>query len=338
MNWIKEDGMKVYFLKQKALDMLEKEIPDNIEKYEGTEQWAETYFASKEMPNYYFDTGIEVPDYQLVAGGPENDFQNAKIIYEAFSQALNPVQASDLRLWAYLAHVQHWNYMNMRWKIDVPDEEDEKSDIRGNNKQNEEKKTQKRILDRIGYRYFFKASRGKAFVRHGISRLYWSAYLTYDKDNDNPYEYTEYFFSKQDIFTSITERSYARNKILVLAALKELKAHPELGRTEIRLFLAKLNQAGAIVVLDFLNKTQAEKLCAEVMTEVVNVKEIQEGSRFKAYDNLTGKKYGADLLIINSGVVDICKVMMTKPHNLIGKKVGSQFTISGRKYVIKNIQ
>lgn len=45
MNWIKEDGMKVYFLKQKALDMLEKEIPDNIEKYEGTEQWAENLFC-----------------------------------------------------------------------------------------------------------------------------------------------------------------------------------------------------------------------------------------------------------------------------------------------------
>lgn len=329
--------MKVYFLKQKALDMLEKDIFDNVEKYQGTEQWAENYFISKDIPNYYFDTEIEVPDYQLIIGGPETDFQNAKSVYEAFSQRINPVQASDLRLWAYLAHIQHWNYMNTRWKIDVPDEEDEEDDaVR---EESEEKKTgANKILDRIGYRYFFKASKGKAFVRQGISRLFWSAYLTYDADNDNPYEYTEYFFSKQDIFTSITERSYARNKVLVLAALKELKAHPELGRTEIRLFLAKLNQAGAIKVLDFLDKAQAEKLCTEVMTEVVNVKGLEEGSKFEAFDNLTGKKYGVTFSIIDGKVVNVGKLINTKPTNLIGKKEGNQFIISGRKYIIRNIQ
>lgn len=331
--------MKVYFLKQKALDTLEKDIAENIEKYQGTEQWAESYFISKDMPNYYFDTEIEVPDYQLIIGGPETDFQNAKILYEAFSQSINPVQASDLRLWAYLAHIQHWDYMNTRWKIDAPDEEDEEAEDAQWEEQGEEKKTSaNKILDRIGYRYFFKASRGKAFVRQGISRLFWSAYLTYDADNENPYEYTEYFFSKQDIFTSITERSYARNKILVLAALKELKAHPELGRTEIRLFLAKLNQAGAIKVLDFLDKGQAEELCAEVMTEVINVKMLQEGSRFKAFDNLTGKKYGPNLSIIDGKVIAVGKIINTKPQNLIGKKEGTQFVIAGRKYVIKDIQ
>lgn len=331
--------MKVYFLKQKALDTLEKDIAENIEKYQGTEQWVESYFISKDMPNYYFDTEIEVPDYQLIIGGPETDFQNAKILYEAFSQSINPIQASDLRLWAYLAHIQHWDYMNTRWKIDAPDEADEEVDDAQGEEQGEEKKTSaNKILDRIGYRYFFKASRGKAFVRQGISRLFWSAYLTYDADNENPYEYTEYFFSKQDIFTSITERSYARNKILVLAALKELKAHPELGRTEIRLFLAKLNQAGAIKVLDFLDKGQAKELCAEVMTEVVNVKALQEGSKFRAFDNLTGKKFGPNLSIIEGKVVVAGKVINTKPQNLLGKKEGMQFAIAGRKYVIKDIQ
>ena len=329
--------MKVYFLKQKALDLLEKHISDNLEKYQGTEQWVENYFISEDMPNYYFDTEIEVPDYQLNIGGPETDFQNAKIVYEAFAQSINPVQASDLRLWAYLAHIQHWEYMNTRWKIDIPDDEGEEDDVP--REEDEEKKSSvNKILDRIGYRYFFKASKGKAFVRQGISRLFWSAYLTYDADNDNPYEYTEYFFSKQDIFTSITERSYARNKVLVLVALKELKSHPELGRTEIRLFLAKLNQAGAIKVLDFLDKAQAEELCAEVMAEVVNVKILQEGSKFSALDNLTGKQYGSKLSIIDGRVVAAGKMIKTRPYSLIGKKEGTQFIIAGRKYVIKDIR
>lgn len=234
--------------------MLEKEISNNIEQYQGKEQWVEKFFISKDMPNYCFDSKIEVADYKLINGGPETDFENAKIIYEVFFPYINPVQASDLRLWAYLAHIQHWDYMTVRWKIDEEDD------------QLEERKTE---IDRIGYRYFFKASRGKAFVRQGISRLFWGAYLTYDKDNENPYEYTEYFFSKQDIFTSITERSFARNKVLVLAALKEMK-NSELSRKEVRDFLAKLNQAGAITVLDSLEKVQAENLCKSVMNEIKN--------------------------------------------------------------------
>ncbi|MFQ7528917.1 MAG: DUF6339 family protein [Mediterraneibacter gnavus] len=72
-----------------------------------------------------FDTGIEVDDYQLISGGPETDFSNAKILYEALQGHINLVQASDLRLWAYMAHKQHWDYMHTRWGIDLPDDEDE---------------------------------------------------------------------------------------------------------------------------------------------------------------------------------------------------------------------
>ena len=63
-------------------------------------------------------------DYQLIIGESDTDFQNAKILFDAYKGKINPVQASDLRLWAYLAHVQHWDYMCKRWKIDVPDKEE----------------------------------------------------------------------------------------------------------------------------------------------------------------------------------------------------------------------
>ena len=115
--------MKLYFMKQKALDSLLQDIPENLEQYKKNTSWTDQYYIDKEAPKYYFDTGIEVPDYQLTPGGPETDFENAKIIYEAFKDKINPVQASDLRLWAYLAHVQHWDYMFRRWKIDAPDAE-----------------------------------------------------------------------------------------------------------------------------------------------------------------------------------------------------------------------
>lgn len=257
--------MKIYFMKQKALDSLQAEVADNLNKYQSSSFWMDEHFINQNMPKYYFDTGIEVADYQLISGGPETDFQNAKIVFEAFKNKLNPVQASDLRLWAYLAHVQHWEYMSHRWKIDIPDEEDDEES------EERKKSPREKMIDRVKTRYFFGDSRGKAFVRQGIARLYWSAYLTYDDTNDNPYEYTEFFLSKQDIFSSITERSYARNKILTLATLKELKKHPELSRQDIRLFLAKLNQSGAITVLDFLNPEQAGQLCEKLMAEVIQI-------------------------------------------------------------------
>ena len=42
--------------------------------------------------------------------------------------------------------------------------------------------------------------------------------------------------------------------------LKELKSHPDLSRTDIRLFLAKLNQTRALIVLDYLNEIQTTEL------------------------------------------------------------------------------
>lgn len=323
--------MKIFYIKQKALDSLQQDISDNIEKYQSASPWIEQYFINKETPKYYFDTGIEVADYILIPGGPETDFQNAKTVFEAFKETLNPVQASDLRLWSYLAHVQHWDYMTTRWNINIPDEEAEREvDIA-------KKSTREKAVDRVKSRYFFGESRSKAFVRQGIARLFWSAYLTYDEASENPYEYTEYFFSKQDIFTSITERSYARNKVLILAALKELKKHPSLTRNDIRLFLAKLNQAGAITVLDFLNSEQAARLCEELMDEVLHVPCIQEGSEFKAYHTVTGNAYGPTFKILHGKTTAIGKPITVKPQCLIGKKEGSKITIAGQTYVIKEI-
>ena len=74
-----EELMKLYFMKQKALDSLQKDIPENLHFYQSNASWIDGYFNNLEAPKYSFDTGIEVQDYQLLIGGPEVDFQNAKI-------------------------------------------------------------------------------------------------------------------------------------------------------------------------------------------------------------------------------------------------------------------
>lgn len=325
--------MKVYYMKEKALDSLQKDVEANLEKYQSGTRWIDQYFIEKETPKYYFDTGIEVPDYELIIGGPETDFQNAKILFEAFKGKLNPVQASDLRLWAYLAHVQHWEYMSNRWKVNVPDEEPD----------DEEKSPREKALERVKNRYFFNYGLGKDYVRQGIARLYWSVYLTYDEGNENPYEYTELLFTKQDVLVNIGERSYGRNKTIALAAMKELKKHPTLSREDTRLYFSKLNQAGAITVLDFLDEEQATQLCKKLMDEVYQIPSLQEGSTFRLYDNITGKAYEHTLKIVRGKLVNPNKPwplnqVTTKQKSLLGKKEGSKVEISEKEYVIKEIQ
>lgn len=258
--------MILNFMKNAALDMLDADIPNNISRYNSPEKWLDAYFEEKNVGKYAFSTGIAVPDVSLIVGDSSTDFENSKILYEAFKGSLSPVQASDLRLWAYLAHDTYWDYMRKRWAIDsVSDDDDEDA---GMNKS----------IARIGSRYFFKASKGKAFVRQGIARLYWGAYLTYDETNaENPYEITEYFFSKQDIFSVSTEHALARNKALLIGALKALKGFGDLKRRDIRKFFIKLNQAGGIVVFDSLTIDSAYSLAQKILSEVISENDKEEG-------------------------------------------------------------
>ena len=339
--------MIINFMKNSALDTLTADIANNVSKYNSNERWVDDYFEEKGIGNYSFNTGIAVPDVDLIVGDSSTDFENSKRIYEAFKGSINPIQASYLRLWAYLAHCTYWEYMRTRWAINIESEEDDEDT--GSDK----------LVARIGSRYFFKASKGKAFVRQGIARLYWAAYLTYDETNAaNPYEMTEYFLSKQDIFTVSTEHALARNKALLIGALKALKEHGELKRQEIRRFFVKLNQAGGIVVFDSLNIESAYELSQSVIAEVLaentgSTDDEVEAGDSEGIDNEssgntengseTQKVVKIDSSIIAENVKTGAKMPIVVKNNkfqtkpaLIGLKEGDTFRI--RKNVWKIIE
>ena len=154
--------MILNFMKSSALDLLKTDISNNVARYSSKDKWIDNYFEEKKFSSYSFSTGIAVPDVELIAGDAKTDYENAVNLYEAFRDRINPVQAGDLRLWAFLAHSVYWDYMRERWAIDMVSE-DEGNDETVKNK----------MVSRIGVRYFFGASMAKAFVRHGIARLYW---------------------------------------------------------------------------------------------------------------------------------------------------------------------
>lgn len=335
--------MIINYLKSDALELLEKNISANVDKYTTKNEWLEEFFTENEMPSYSFNTGINVPDISLIIGDSKTDVENAKILYEALKDAISPIQASDLRLWAALAHMNFWEYMSVRWSIENSDEDDE------------DEKSSNKLEARIATRYFFGASKGKAFARQGIARLYWSAYLTYDEENpNNPYEYTEYLFSKQDLFVALTERQLARNKVLILAILKVLKQQGDLKREVIRRYILRINQSGGLVVLDALTPEDAYDFAKSILEEVLSeeensdisneVKDATEEDNDENHEDFEEVIQKNSIVIaenVSSGrkmCINILKnKLQTKPR-LEGLKAGQKFKIGKENWLVKEIK
>src|SRR4051812_38708832 len=96
---------KQQIFKEKYLLKLKAEIDAN--KYRSNE----FVYDKKQtlmMPN------INQPERLLTKLNPQNDFETAIYIFEAYKN-LEPIQAADERLWTYLTHVNLYPYMIKRW-------------------------------------------------------------------------------------------------------------------------------------------------------------------------------------------------------------------------------
>lgn len=316
--------MQLNIFRKGPLEQLIADIPDNIEKYTSEESWVDQYFTEKSMDRYYRSTGIAIPDFELEIGGPEKDAENASIIYDAMKDVLNPRLASDIRLWAYLTHVNFYKYMVNRWSVQMPDQTDETETDDSN---------AKKVVSRINSRYFFGSSNGKAFVRQGIVRLYWSAALTYDAQNSNPYEMTDYFLGKQDCFVAATERTLARNKTFLLAALKVLKEYGDISRIDIRAYFAEVNRTCGIELLDSLSSDNAYDLCKRCLDYVMSLPTVKAGSKINVKEIDSGR--GLILTVEDRGVYLGKTILQTSPKNIKGLKIGNRFNYGRTKTRVK---
>ena len=318
--------MQIKIMKRKAASQLLADIPSNVERYAKETGWLEEYMLSKGIEYFTIPTGIVIPDIELKSGGPETDAENAEILYESLKDVMTPRHASDLRLWAYLAHVEFSDYMSVRWSVDVADKEDEDDEGSGQTK---------KLINRIKSRYFFGASNGKAFVRQGISRLYWSAFLTSDDENADPYEYTKFFLGKQDVFVAATERTLARNKVFLLESLKVLKDAGNINRADTRAYFAEVNRACGLTVLDALSNEKAQELCKECMDYILSLPKMEVGKEFKAayVDNGVTIKGVVD----SEGITCLGVKMKTIPKKITGLRVGERFKLNKKTVKIIDI-
>jgi hypothetical protein len=157
-----------------------------------------------------FDTGNPDPLDPGSAGDMGRDVDNAPQVYE-FLGALDRANASDRRLWTYLAFAVYRDYMEKRWPL------------------TEVRNWKSRVQDRW---LMLNASRGK-LVRHGIARLWWVTSLTYDarchhvlsKVSGDSFAYTREVFRNEDRINSVFDREAGALPLLVRSVLE----HASLG-------------------------------------------------------------------------------------------------------------
>lgn len=242
--------MKQKIFKTKILEKLEEDIIVNKEHYIhmlDNPNWLIEMFEEAGNNNYELTSKIEVEPFQLIIGGSETDRENARIVYEHLKY-LKPVQAVSAELWTYMTHIQFTDYMANRWKI----------------KDNENEKNLKEVIKQ---RYF--AIRGsKGVIRNGIARLWWAGYWGYDENREDPYELVDVILDKQEIYEHISERSYNRNKNILIASLEGIKESNLNNRDSVRALYGKINSYGSDKHLDALDMNEARKMVKELIEEI----------------------------------------------------------------------
>lgn len=247
--------MKLYFLKQDALEILRVNISNNLENYkEADNDWIYKYFEE----NPFIEFKNQVPDFDLKVsrgGVSELEVENSKIIHANLKDVLTPSQASDERFWAGLTHGVFWQYMHDRWEMDIK-ETSEAS---------------------IKVRYFLKGSNKHALRANTISRLWWLANMFYDDKREDPYEllnaFSHDFVTKVHTFLSlrissskIVNNSFAE-AIIYLEALEDVT---ECRTKFFRALLRYLNILGGVTILDCYDEVTLTNLLVDEGIRVID--------------------------------------------------------------------
>ncbi|WP_286694899.1 DUF6339 family protein [Spongiibacter sp. UBA1325] len=147
---------------------------------------------------------LGVPDTLNVEGSRAKDIDNAPRVHDYLGE-IDRANASDARLWTYLAFGTYRDYMEKRWPlVDA-----------GNWKG--------RVKDRWLLPNGF-VTRGR-LVRHGIARLWWVSHLTFTLGaedgiaKDDPYAYTKEVFRREDRLNAIFDREVGAFPTVMKAVL-----------------------------------------------------------------------------------------------------------------------
>ncbi|TRW25363.1 hypothetical protein FMM05_08650 [Flavobacterium zepuense] len=169
-----------------------------------------------------------------------DDCKTAILLYEAFKN-LEPIQASDERLWTYLTHVDLYSYMIRRW------------DAVYNSSSKDEAKY-------IFEHWFLQSSSQSSLLRHALAGLWWAVSLSVE-ENKGPekYDLTKILFRQLD-FPTRTLGTYklGRHKEAVIGILEFIKENDDLFTTNFedktRYITKHLNIIGGVKPISYYKR------------------------------------------------------------------------------------
>lgn len=184
---------------------------------------------------------LEFPGLSALVVAPaqqsRTDDVNALVVYEALS-GLTPHQASDERLWVYLCHQEHPQYVAGRWLDHRPANDD--------------------VAVREVRNHFF-AVGNRALIRdNGLSRLWWLGKIASDVAPEDPAQFLVILLHRQDVRSALIERpSVSMNRRVLRVIYEEMQRHWENGgklfeREAFRSWMRALNRRGGVTLLDAL--------------------------------------------------------------------------------------
>ena len=255
--------MKLYFMKQTALDYLKANMSTLYINYyrENTNKWITDLFDYDP-----FEVFIEVPDFQLAPIPTENnkkgemDLQNCKILYTKLIN-ISESQASDERLWAGLCHSVFYSYVRSRW-----------------NYQNLQLKDDSKDAGAILSRFFFSGGVRSGFFRNTLAKYWWVGRTAYQPKSTNKFELLDAlgpddFASKvTDLFYSYT---FSSNPAIICGICKAWKIFRDNGiklpvREYFRPALQYFNALGGGILLDVLSEEEVKDIFFEYVQQLYN--------------------------------------------------------------------
>lgn len=237
--------MKIYIMKQDALETLKDNIEDIYGKYytESTNKWIYDVCGGNPFVEYK-----EIPDFSLAtidhSSLGEVDFQNCKIIFTNL-MFLSESQAGDERLWAGLTHTVFYDYMRQRYKYGY-----------GRKPKSAEKES-----GEILSRFFYKSTGRKGFYRNTLAKAWWVGHNTYNPQNEkNHFEKLDLIGSNDisskvlDLFENYLFSSNPHIMDGIAEGLRHFRMEGKAlsTRNHIRPAMVHLNAVGGSLVLDCL--------------------------------------------------------------------------------------
>ena len=265
--------MKLYFMKQSALDYIKANIGSLYKNYYQFDSPEWIYELFDYDPFEVFD---EVEDFELASldlKPGEIDMQNCKILYSKLKN-LTDSQASDERLWAGLSNKTFYPYLRKRWqyaKLHLKKSTEDSSAIL--------------------MRFFYKNTGRSGMFRNTLARCWWTGRLTYSDKYANHWELLD-AIGPEDLISKISDifysNTYSSNSNIVEGFCQGLKFFRDrnfrvANREHIRPTAQYLNALGGGVLLDMFTADEIKTIVVEHMGLLI--KGVDSGIISEVYDN-----------------------------------------------------